>query len=289
MFSIFMKEKIATIGMLTCFFVSILLRLLLATLYQRMIRETDNMATTNNKLLKQCKLKFSNCYQLNNGMSNVQVFVEKFLSRLAIGPFSFRVLYHLSGQLMLLSVVFSGVGVCRSIIAGSMFGEILPFYICSLLELYLYFSITTLLDIKGKRKALKINLIDYLENHLSYRMQVTREDLQMLYGAEAEEIALGVENRGGVRRGAAAGYPKGVEVMPIAGWLASRDTTVTEKISGDVTWEGTEKSHVQSPSNITEEERKRAGQAPVEFTFPPLDPEESAELELLLKEILSLS
>jgi hypothetical protein len=247
------------------------------------------MATTNNKLLKQCKLKFSNCYQLNNGVSNVQVFVEKFLSRLAIGPFSFRVLYHLSGQLMLLSVVFSGVGVCRSIIGGSMFGEILPFYICSLLELYLYFSITTLLDIKGKRKALKINLIDYLENHLSYRMQVTREDLQMLYGAEAEEIALGIENRGGIRRGTAAGYSKGVEVMPIAGWLASRDTTVTEKIPGDVTWEGMEKSHVQSPSNITEEERKKAGQAPAEYTFPTLDPEESAELELLLKEILSLS
>ena len=158
MFSIFMKEKIATIGMLTCFFVSILLRLLLALLYQRMIRETDNMATTNNKLLKQCKLKFSNCYQMNNGVSNVQVFVEKFLNRLAIGPFSFGFLYHLSGQLMLLSIVFSGVGVCRSIIAGSMFGEILPFYISSLLELYLYFSLTTILDIKGRRKSLKINL-----------------------------------------------------------------------------------------------------------------------------------
>lgn len=267
MFSIFMKEKIATIGMLTCFFVSILLRLLLATLYQRMIRETDNMATTNNKLLKQCKLKFSNCYQLNNGVSNVQVFVEKFLNRLAIGPFSFRVLYHLSGQLMLLSVVFSGVGVCRSIIAGSMFGEILPFYICSLLELYLYFSVTTLLDIKGKRKALKINLIDYLENHLSYRMQVTREDLQMLYGAEA----------------------RSVEVMPIAGWLASRGTKNVEGIPGDVAWEETEKNTAPSQQNVTSEEVEKAGQASTEFTFPPLDPEESAELELLLKEILSLS
>lgn len=238
MFSIFVKEKVVTIGMLTCFFVSILLRIFLAALYQKMIRETDNMATTNNKLLKQCKLKFSNCYQLNNGVSNIQVFVEKFMNKLAIGPFSFRLLYHLSGQLMLLSVIFSGIGVCRSIAGGCMFGEILPFYISSLLELYLYFAITTMLDIKGRRKFLKINLIDYLENHLSNRMQVTREDIHMLYGEEVPEIN------------------KGVDILPIAGWLASR-----------------------------EEEQEQAQ----EYTFPPLDPEESAELELLLKEILTLS
>ena len=238
MFSIFVKEKVVTIGMLTCFFVSILLRISLAALYQKMIRETDNMATTNNKLLKQCKLKFSNCYQLNNGVSNIQVFVEKFMNKLAIGPFSFRLLYHLSGQLMLLSVIFSGIGVCRSIASGWMFGEILPFYISSLLELYLYFPITTMLDIKGRRKFLKVNLIDYLENHLSNRMQVTREDIHMLYGEEVPEIN------------------KSVDILPIAGWLASR-----------------------------EEEREQAQ----EYTFPPLDPEESAELELLLKEILTLS
>lgn len=264
MFSIFMKEKIVTIGMLTCFFVSILLRLLLATLYQRMIRETDNMATTNNKLLKQCKLKFSNCYQLNNGVSNVQVFVEKFLNKLSLGPFSFGLLYHLSGQFMLLSIIFSGVGVCRSIIAGSMFGEILPFYICSLLELYLYLSLTTILDIKGKRKSLKINLIDYLENHLSYRMQVTREDIQMLYGTEAREIT------------------RGVEVMPIAGWLAnrgSRDFETKDTNRGDAT-------DAQNNSKATLE---ASSPEQVNSLFPPLDPEESEELELLLKEILTLS
>lgn len=269
MFSIFVEQKIATIGMLTCFVISVLLRLLLATLYQRMIRETDNMATTNNKLLKQCKLKFSNCYQLNNGVSNVQVFVDKFLNKLAIGPFSFNVLYHLSGQFMLLSVVFSGIGVCRSIIAGSMFGEILPFYISTLLSLYVYFSLSTLLDIKGRRKVLKINLIDYLENHLSCRMQMTREDMKMLYGAEA------------------VASPRGVEVMPIAGWIAKRGNGAyaQNKLSID----DRDKPAVWTDKESVAMEDEPAGQAPQEYTFPPLDPEESEELELLLKEILTLS
>ncbi len=242
MMSIFEKERIATIGMLACFFVSIILRIFLAALYQRMIHETDNMATTNNKLLKQCKLKFANCYQLNNGVSNISVFVEKFMNRLAIGPFSFRLFYHLSGQLMLLSVIFSGIGVCRSIAKGCMFGEILPFYIFSLVGLYLFFAITTILDIKGKRKFLKVSLIDYLENHLSSRIPVTRDDIHMLYGEDFRDL------------------DREVDVLPIAGWLASRE---------------------EEPVKTTE-------QAQV-YSFPALEPGESEELELLLKEILTLT
>lgn len=252
MFSIFEQEKFAAIGMFSCFLMSLFIRLLLALLYRQMIQETDNMATTTNKLLKQCKLKFTNCYQLNNGVSNVAIFVEKFLNKLSLGPFSFRALYHLSGQLMLLSVVCSGVGVCRSIAAGNMFGEILPFYICSLLELYLYLSFTTMLDIKGRRKALKINLIDYLENHLSNRMQVTNVDMQMLYGTEKRQVA----------------QPRNLEILPIAGWLADKDVRKEEWLDTDI-----------EPDQRDEEVHRSLA----------LDAEEAEALEDLLKEFLSLS
>ena len=254
MFPIFEQEKVAAYGMFISFLLCVGIRLFLAMLYRQMIHETDNMATTNNKLLKQCKLKFTNCYQLNNGVSNVPIFVEKFLNKLSLGPFSFQMLYHLSGQLMLLSIVFSGVGVCRSIASGSMFGEILPFYICSLLELYLYLSLATLVDVKGKRKALKINLIDYLENHLSNRMQVTRADMQMLYGETGKK----------------ATFQRNLEILPIAGWLADRDV---EKVEQD--WD-----------DFEEEPKMAVGQ-----TSRPvmLEEGEAEALEELLKEFLSLS
>ena len=42
-----------------------------------MINETDNMTATDNKLLKQCKLKFANWYRLNGGVSNIPIFAEK--------------------------------------------------------------------------------------------------------------------------------------------------------------------------------------------------------------------
>ena len=184
MFTIFQEEKIISALMGLFLVLSILIRLVLGLLYQKMIKETDNMASTENKQLKQCKLKFSNCFQLNNGVANIPVFVDKFLNRLTIGHLSFDTIYHVSGQLMLLSVVCSGVGVCKSIVQGRMLGEVLPFYIVSFLGLYLYFSVSTIVDVKGKRRILKTNLVDYLENHLSARIDVTDGDIKMLYGTE---------------------------------------------------------------------------------------------------------
>ena len=217
MFPIFEQEKIATIGMFSCLMLSLLTRLLLGIIYQNMIRETDNMSATNNKLLKQCKLKFANCYQLNNGVANIPVFVDKFLNRLSFGPFTFETLYHVSGQLMLLSIVFSGIGVCKSIIKGSMLGQILPFYIISLFGLYIYFAISSLVDIKGKKRILKVNLVDYLENHLSARIDVTEEDMHNLYG-----------------HGALRKNKKTVELMPISNRIAI-DGDLYKPINEDTT------------------------------------------------------
>lgn len=183
MFTIFKEEKVITAGILVFLCLSVLVRLMLAWMYHTMIRETDNMATTGNRLLKQCKVKFANCYQLNGGVSNIPVFVDKFLNRLSFGHLSFDAWYHLSGQFMLFSVVFAGAGICKGILDGRMLGEILPYYIESFLGLYLYFSLSAMIDIKGKRRVLKTNLIDYLENHLSGRIPVTEQDYERLYGA----------------------------------------------------------------------------------------------------------
>lgn len=222
MFRIFQEEKLITIGILSFLGISIFMRLLLGWIYQRMIREADNMASTENKLLKQCKLKFANCYELNNGVSNIPVFVDKFLNRLSLGPFSFETMYHLSGQAMLLSVVCAGIGICKSIMEGRMLGEILPFYIVSFFGLYLYFSISTVVDIKGRKRVLKVNLVDYLENHLSARIDVTENDMEMLYGSR--QYANGGRRRRGIARD---NGKRTVELMPIGGRLIAGDNQIS--------------------------------------------------------------
>lgn len=236
MFPIFEQEKVASIVMLACMAGSILTRIGLGLMYLHLIHETDNMASTRSRQLKQCKLKFANCYQLNNGMANVPVFVDKFISRMSLGPVSPHLLEHLSGQLMLLSVVSAGVGVCRSIIAGSTMGQILPFYIASMMGLYLFFSVSAIVDLKGKRRVLKINLVDYLENHLSGRMGVTQEDMEMLFGQDisakgrkkgrnAQENLYIVPTRRSAK--------KGVDVIPV-GSRTGEESRAAEESKADM-------------------------------------------------------
>lgn len=185
---IFQEYLWISVGMFGLFGLSILGKLVLGMLYGGMLRETENMATTKNRLLRQCKNKFSSCYQLNCGVNNIPIFVDKFLGRLCLGPVSFEGLYHFSGQAMLFSVTAAGVGICLAISEGKRMGEILPFFAAVFLGMYLYFSVSAAVDIPARKRMLKINLVDYLENHLSGRMNVTREDMDMLYGKKSVEL-----------------------------------------------------------------------------------------------------
>lgn len=271
------EHKVVTACMIACLALSLFFKVFLGMLYARMIKEADNMATTDNKLLKQCKVKFSNCYELNNGISNIPVFVDKFINRLSFGVLSFELMYHLSGQLMLLSVVFSGLGICKSIMEGRTLGAILPFYIFSFMGLYLYFSVSTVVDIKGKKRVLRVNLVDYLENHLSPRIDVTRQDMERLYG-EGKVDMLRPGGRLEGRR--AGGRRRTVELLPIGGRLPRPSETVNAEFA-DVT----EKAGTAEPERSQWEDIMKR-------EVPAESPENSAavteeELEALLKEFLT--
>ena len=89
MFRVFQEEGLITAGMFVCLGLSLILRVFLGMLYQNMIKEADNMASTENRLLKQCKTKFASCYQMSNGVANIPIFVDKFLNRMSFGPVSY--------------------------------------------------------------------------------------------------------------------------------------------------------------------------------------------------------
>ncbi len=163
---------------------SIICQVSMGVLCHKLIWESENMSSTANKSLQQLKLKFSSCCQLHEGMSNIAVFVDKYMNQLKICGFSLSVLKHLSGQLVLLSILISGIGACRGIITGESILYIVPYYIISFLGLYCYFAISSLVDIVGKTQILRTNLIDYLENHLVNRLEQTTLDLKLVQGEE---------------------------------------------------------------------------------------------------------
>ena len=149
---------------------SIICQISMGVLCHKLIRDTENMSTTSNKSLQQLKLKFSSCCQLHEGISNIPVFVDKYMNKIKVNGISLATLKHLSGQLVLLSVLISGIGACKGIVLGESVIYVIPYYIISFLGLYCYFAISSLVDISGKTKILRTNLIDYLENHLANRL-----------------------------------------------------------------------------------------------------------------------
>lgn len=183
-----------TILIIVLFIFSILSQVMVGFLYKNMIRESYNMSSTKHKLLKICKLKFSNYYEMHSGVSNIPVFVDKFLQGICIGRFPIKNIYHLSGQLMLLSIFVAGCGACRGIATGKMLGEIVPYYLLAFGLLYVYLSTSAIIDIKGKKLILKTNLIDFLENNMSVRIKQSKQEQERLDRLE-QEFFLENENR----------------------------------------------------------------------------------------------
>ncbi|MBD5490080.1 MAG: hypothetical protein HDR13_15050 [Lachnospiraceae bacterium] len=180
MLALFFQHKNFMIGILALLFASIICQIVMGVIYHRLIWETEHMSTTTNKSLQQLKLKFSGYSKINEKVANVPVFVDKFISHVKIGAIPLSMLKHLSGQLMLLSVLVAGIGACLGIIHNENFFSIVPFYVVSFLGLYCYFAVSSLIDIPGKINVLRINLVDYLENHLANRLEQTELDMQMI-------------------------------------------------------------------------------------------------------------
>ena len=78
--------------------------------------------------------------------------------------------------MMMLSVLATGISICYLLSQGNTLFEIMPYYLVSILGLYLYFSVSGVLNIQEKGNLLKTNLVDYLENHYSPRLEVEKEN-----------------------------------------------------------------------------------------------------------------
>ncbi len=176
MLTILMEHKILTGLILFSLLFSIICQIISGVIYHRMISSSDNMADTKNRQLKQCKEKYAGSYKLNGKMVNTGVFVDRFLKRVSFARIKLSWLNHLSGQMMMFSVLISGLSICLSLAAGGTLFQIIPYYLISILGMYLYFSISGMVDLQEKRDVLKINLTDYLENQLAPRLETEKEN-----------------------------------------------------------------------------------------------------------------
>ena len=82
------------------------------------------------------------------------------------------------------------------IIRGKTLGQVLPFYIISLLGLYVHFSLSAFVNLEENKKIIRMNMVDFLENKEPYfycrteeKEEKCIESVKEVFG-EAEELEL---------------------------------------------------------------------------------------------------
>ena len=182
MFQILLVEKVCSIGMFCFFFISMGILMFLAVKYKSFIKEAENMSITKRKELKAIKTKFLNSYSkketeddkrfASDEQINVEVFVDKAVNRLKISGLKPHTWRFFAGQAVIISIIFAGTAAFRKLSLGMSFREVSPFYLIAFLELYVYFSVVSILDFDGKDSLLRLTIIEYIENHLVNRIRV---------------------------------------------------------------------------------------------------------------------
>ena len=131
--------------------------------YIYLVRESDRLGSTNNKLLKHMKMKFETCYKLNIGVNNVDTFVDKSLTKYKFCGILLSTWENLSGQVLLLSFLIIPI----SAIFGGFRNrqeQILYTGAVGVLAGAALILVDKMTNLTIKKQMISLNHLDYLEN-----------------------------------------------------------------------------------------------------------------------------
>lgn len=185
------KENILIYTMLSIFCVGIILKFILYIGYLRMIRASRNIEHTENKTLRNMRIKFETFHKLKIGVNNVDVFVDKQLINHKTCGLWLITWEKLSGQVDILCVIVA----CTSVLIGLVF-ETDKVWILSVLTVgfitsgLLIFS-ERMLNKNLKREMIRLNILDYFDNFLKPRIEQEESNPEIIeeYKKAIEEVS----------------------------------------------------------------------------------------------------
>ncbi len=176
----FLKEWMLLTGIFLALFISIFCQLIMIYYMLQMVKASEKLEEEPQKIFEDWIKEY---LKEKQRITNTSVYVDKKLEKMSIGKYKVTWIKHLSGQTLLLAVFLTGIGACKGIIEGQTLGQVLPFYIISLFGMYLHFSLSGIMDMEGKKKTIRRNLSDFLENnktylYTSYEMKQEKKEIE---------------------------------------------------------------------------------------------------------------
>ncbi|MDD4112733.1 MAG: hypothetical protein PHC56_06840 [Herbinix sp.] len=149
----------------------ILVRFILDMVYIYLVKESDKLGTTNNKLLKHMKMKFETCYKLNIGVNNVDTFVDKNMTKYKFCGILLSTWENFSGQVLLLSFLVIPISAIFGVVFEISREQILYTGAVGVLAGAGLILVDKMINLSIKKQMIRLNLLDYLENFCKVRLE----------------------------------------------------------------------------------------------------------------------
>ena len=149
----------------------ILVRFILDMVYIYLVKESDKLGTTNNKLLKHMKMKFETCYKLNIGVNNVDTFVDKNMTKYKFCGILLSTWENFSGQVLLLSFLIIPISAIFGVVFEISREQILYTGAVGVLAGAGLILVDKMINLSIKKQMIRLNLLDYLENFCKVRLE----------------------------------------------------------------------------------------------------------------------
>lgn len=160
--------------------VAVLIRGMLHRTYCRLIRAAQNMGKSEHRLMKSIRTKFDTCYQLKIGVPNVKVFVEKYLRNYTVCGLRVGTWESLCNLCMILSMLASLAGGVATMYFGMERSVVFTSLGCGVLGNGVVLMFDCLYGIPNKRRLLRVDMMDFLENIYKPRLENETFHSQML-------------------------------------------------------------------------------------------------------------
>lgn len=174
--------------------VGVLIKIIEGLAYRQLIKASKEMGVSENKLMKQIRLRVDTCYRIKLGVHNVDSFVDKSVYSYKFCGISLYTLENLSGQVTILGLLIT------------IFASILAYFLECGQDIILYtltigagtvlllIAFDMLLSLPAKQKILRIHMKDYLENNLKAKLEneyFLPEEMQAYRQSYFEKNAVG--------------------------------------------------------------------------------------------------
>lgn len=160
-----------TYGLLAIAAYGILIKCIVALIYKGLLKASDTMGTSGNKLMKLLRMKFETCYKLKIGVKNVDSFVDKYIYKYRFMGILLYTWESIGGQVLIISMLAGTVAVVTAIAGQCGQVAMLSTLLASICACALLVTAESMLNLPMKRKVLRVNIIDYLDNFLKARLE----------------------------------------------------------------------------------------------------------------------